>query len=98
MRNRKIQRMLHKSGEKGLSRRDTAGVLDLTPYEAVKDIIQIEKAAAIREAKAKLKELEEAKAAETAETEEPKESEEPEKSEEAAGSGKKTDGGVEKQA
>jgi len=92
MRNRKIQRMLRKSGEKGLSRRDTAGVLDLTPYEAVKDIIQKEKAAAIREAKAKLKELEEAKAAETAETEEP------EKSEEAAGSGKKTDGGVEKQA
>ncbi len=92
MRNRKIQRMLRKSGEKGLSRRDTAGVLDLTPYEAVKNIIQKEKAAAIREAKAKLKELEEAKAAETAETEEP------EKSEEAAGSGKKTVGGVEKQA
>ena len=50
MRNRKIQRMLRKSGEKGLSRRDTAGVLDLTPYEAVKNIIQKEKAAAIREA------------------------------------------------
>ena len=71
MRNRKVQRMLRKSGEKGLSPKDSTGLLDLTPYEAVKDISKKEKAAAIREAKEKLKALEEsgeeaAGAAETA--------------------------------
>ena len=64
MRNRKVQRMLRKTGEKGLSPRDSTGLLDLTPFEAVKEIIKKEKAEAIREAKEKLRELEEAKASE----------------------------------
>ncbi|MBR4896598.1 MAG: hypothetical protein IKZ41_09225, partial [Clostridia bacterium] len=59
MRNRKVQRMLRKAGEKGLSPRDSTGLLDLTPFEAVKEIIKKEKAEAIREAKEKLKTLEE---------------------------------------
>ena len=66
MRNRKIQRMLRKSGEKGLSPKDITGLLDLTPFEAVKDIIKKEKADAIREAKEKLRQLEEEKDAESA--------------------------------
>ncbi len=80
MRNRKVQRMLRKSGEKGLSPKDSTGLLDLTPYEAVKDIIKKEKAAAIREAKEKLRELEEKKAAESTASVPPPETEaEPEK-------------------
>ena len=59
MRNRKVQRILRKAGEKGLSPRDSTGLLDLTPFEAVKEIIKKEKAEAIREAKEKLKALEE---------------------------------------
>lgn len=65
MRNRKVQRILRKAGEKGLSPRDSTGLLDLTPFEAVKEIIKKEKAEAIREAKEKLREFEEEKAAES---------------------------------
>ena len=44
MRNRKKQRILRKIKEKGLSPRDETGLLDPTPYEAVKRIIEEEKA------------------------------------------------------
>ena len=44
MRNRQKQRILKKLREKGLSPRDETGMLDPTPYEAVKRIIEAEKA------------------------------------------------------
>ena len=44
MRNRQKQRILKKLREKGLSPRDETGMLDPTPYEAVKRIINEEKA------------------------------------------------------
>ena len=43
MRDRRIQRQLRKSGEKGLSPKDSAGIPDPTPFEAVKNIIRKEK-------------------------------------------------------
>ena len=43
MRNRKIQRLLRKTKEKGLSPKDEAGLPDPTPFEAVKRIIEKEK-------------------------------------------------------
>ncbi len=60
MRNRKVQRMLRKTGEKGLSPRDDTGLLDLTPFEAVREIIKKQKAAAARAAKEALAALEKA--------------------------------------
>ena len=44
MRNRQKQRIMRKLREKGLSPRDETGMLDPTPYEAVKRIIEAEKA------------------------------------------------------
>ena len=44
MRDRKKQRLLRKTKEQGLSRRDITGYLDPTPYEAVKRIVEKEKA------------------------------------------------------
>lgn len=43
MRDRKKQRELRKSKEKRLNRRDPSGYLDLTPYEAVNELIRKEK-------------------------------------------------------
>jgi hypothetical protein len=43
MRDRKKQRLLRKTKEKGLSPRDSAGLPDPTPFEAVKRIIEREK-------------------------------------------------------
>ena len=45
MRDRKKQRLLRKTKEKGLSRKDETGLPDPTPYEAVKRIIEKEKKA-----------------------------------------------------
>ncbi len=51
MRNRKMQRLLRKSGVKGLSRekglspKDETGLPDPTPFEAVRRIIEKEKKA-----------------------------------------------------
>ena len=43
MRDRRIQRLLRKTKEKGLSPKDQAGLPDPTPFEAVKRIIRKEK-------------------------------------------------------
>lgn len=45
MRDRKKQRLLRKTKEKGLARKDETGLPDPTPYEAVKRIIEKEKKA-----------------------------------------------------
>ena len=43
MRDRKKQRLLRKTKEKGLSPKDQVGIPDPTPFEAVKRIIKKEK-------------------------------------------------------
>ena len=50
MRDRKKQRLLRKTKEKGLARKDETGLPDPTPYEAVKRIIEKEKKAIAAEA------------------------------------------------
>ena len=50
MRNRKIQRWLKKNTkEKMIPARDETGVLDLTPHEAVKNIVNEEKKELVRQ-------------------------------------------------
>ena len=52
MRDRKKQRLLKKKlKEKGLSPKDTTGMPDPTPFEAVKEIIRKEKEKILAEAK-----------------------------------------------
>ena len=57
MRDRRVQRLLKKTKEKGLSPKDHTGMPDVTPFEAVKRIIEEEKKQIIAAAREKLSSL-----------------------------------------
>ncbi|MBQ3860793.1 MAG: hypothetical protein II779_09695 [Clostridia bacterium] len=55
MRDRRVQRLLKKTKEKGLSPKDHTGMPDVTPFEAVKRIIEEEKKQIIAAAREQIK-------------------------------------------
>ena len=61
MRDRRVQRLLKKTKEKGLSPKDHTGMPDVTPFEAVKRIIEEEKKQIIAAAREQIKAEDEAR-------------------------------------